>query len=137
MSRAVLQYDIVSWFQWRRQVGFAKHLPQLYFCGPAHLRNRNVIRTPCKRVFAALSDALQRSVYPGNQDTERDDQPDHVSFHHPLDAFIELVEFPEQPEGQQKAEQFDEKGIDGGILPWIWEILDAFTSALVPEEILD
>jgi class 3 adenylate cyclase len=34
---AVLQYDIVSGFQWRRQVGFAKHLPQIYFRGPAHL----------------------------------------------------------------------------------------------------
>ncbi len=37
MSGAVLQYDIVSGFQWRRQVGFAKHLPQIYFCGPAQL----------------------------------------------------------------------------------------------------
>ena len=37
MSGAVLQYDIVSGFQWRRQVGFAKHLPQIYFRGPAHL----------------------------------------------------------------------------------------------------
>jgi hypothetical protein len=44
---------------------------------------------------------------------------------------------PEQPEGKQKAEQFDEKGIDGCILPWIREILDAFTSALLQEEILD
>jgi hypothetical protein len=35
--RAVLQYDIVSGFQWRRQGGFAKHLPQIYFRGPAHL----------------------------------------------------------------------------------------------------
>ena len=33
----VLQYDIVSGFQWRRQVGFAKHLAQIYFRGPAHL----------------------------------------------------------------------------------------------------
>ena len=34
---AVLHHDIVCGFQWRRQVGFAKHLPQIYFRGPAHL----------------------------------------------------------------------------------------------------
>jgi hypothetical protein len=34
---AVLQDDIVSWFQWRRTVRFAKHFPQIYFYGPAHL----------------------------------------------------------------------------------------------------
>jgi hypothetical protein len=67
---------------------------------------------------------LQRGVHPGNQYTERDDQPDHVSLHHSLDAVIELVEFREQPEGKQKAKQFDEKGIDGCILPWVREILD-------------
>src|SRR4030095_533060 len=37
MSGAVLHYDIVCGFQWRRQVGFAKHLPQIYFRSPAHL----------------------------------------------------------------------------------------------------
>jgi hypothetical protein len=35
--RRVLQYDIVLWFQWRRKIGFAKHFPQVYFRGPAHL----------------------------------------------------------------------------------------------------
>jgi hypothetical protein len=119
MSGAGLQYDIISGFQWRRQVGFAKHFPQLCLRGPAHLRDRDVIRAPFKRVFGALSDSVQRRVYPGNQYTEGDDQPDHVSPDHSLDAFIELVEFPEQPEGKQKAEQFDDAliGFRGLMLP--------------------
>ena len=66
-----------------------------------------------------------------NQYTERDDQPNHVSLDHPIDAFIELVEFPEQPEGEQKAEQFDEERIDGCILPWIREILGAMATSML------
>src|SRR4029450_9833782 len=100
---AVLQDDIVSWFQWQRTVRFAKHFPQIYFYGPAHLRDRDVVRTAFKRASGALSDSVQRGVHPGNQYAERDDQPDHVSLDHPRDALIEAVEFPEQTEGKQKA----------------------------------
>jgi hypothetical protein len=60
-----------------------------------------------------------------------------VSLDDPLDAFIEAVEFSEQTEGKQKAEQFDEKGIDGRKLPWIREILDTLTPALLQEEVFD
>ena len=34
---AVLQHDIVLGLQRERTVGFAKHFPQIYFRGPAHL----------------------------------------------------------------------------------------------------
>jgi hypothetical protein len=93
-ATAALQYDIVSRFHWRRKVGFAEHFPQIYFRGPAHLRDRDVIRTPFKRAFGAFSDSLERHVHPRNQYTKRDHQPDHVSLDHSLDAFIEAVEFP-------------------------------------------
>jgi hypothetical protein len=58
-----------------------------------------------------------------------------VSLDCSLDTFIEAVEFPEQTEGKEKAEQLDEEGIDGGEFPWIREVLDALTSALLEEEV--
>ncbi len=104
---------------------------------PAHVRDRDVVRTSLERALGAFADSPQRGVHPGNQHAEGDDQPDHVPLDDPFDAFVESVEFPEQAEGKQEAEQIDEKGVDGRELPGVREILDPLASALLEEKVSD
>jgi hypothetical protein len=59
--------------------------------------------------LSVLSPTRSSEVYIQEINTLKGMTSQTVSLDHPLDAVIEAVEFPEQTEGKQKAEQFDER----------------------------
>ena len=82
--------------------------------------------------LSVLSPTRPSDVTSRNQDTERDDRQIDPDWLRPLLRRSNSLSSRRKPEAKT-----GEEGVDGRKLPWIGEILDALTSALLHEKVPD